>query len=76
MPSDGAHAGVNFMLRDSQSWRTRAEEYRSFAEAAKDAQVRAGYLQLARHCDSLAERQEHMEQSREPSAKKANEDFG
>ena len=46
------------MLRNSASWRDRAEEYRAFAESAKDAQVRAGYLQLARHCESLAQRHE------------------
>ena len=50
------------MLRDSQSWRTRADEYRAFADAAKDAQVRAGYIQLAKHCESLAARQEQIEQ--------------
>jgi hypothetical protein len=63
------------MLHDSQSWRTRAEEYRTFADAAKDAQVRAGYLQLARHCESLAERQEQVEQSRD-SGDKPKEQFG
>ena len=67
------------MLRDSQSWRSRADEYRAFANAAKDAQVRAGYLQLARHCDSLAARQEQLEQQRpDPSAPIAppKQDFG
>jgi hypothetical protein len=59
------------MLRDSQSWRARADEYRAFADAAKDAQVRAGYLQLARHCEALAERQEHVEQSRGSDTKEA-----
>ncbi len=44
------------MSYKSASWRDRAEEYRVFANAAKDAQVRAGYLQLARHCEALADR--------------------
>ena len=63
-------------MNGSISWRARAEEYRIFADAAKDAQVRAGYLQLARHCDSLAERQEQMQAGDPKGGDKPSQQFG
>jgi hypothetical protein len=66
------------MLHSRQSWRDRAEEYRTFADAAKDSQVRAGYIQLAEHCDALAVRQELAERTLKGSSgvTKPSQEFG
>ena len=46
-------------LEDSRPWRFRAEEYRTFADAADDDLAWLGYLQLAQYCDTMATRQDN-----------------
>jgi hypothetical protein len=41
-------------------WRNKAEEYRVFAEAAREPAARMALYKLAEDCDALALRQERM----------------
>jgi hypothetical protein len=47
-------------LEDSHPWRDRAEEYRTFANAADDDLAWLGYLQLAQYCETMAVRQDKI----------------
>ena len=49
-------------------WRNKAEEYRVFAEAAREPAARIALYKLAEDCDALALRQERMARVAVPKA--------
>jgi hypothetical protein len=45
---------------NGEQWLKRAEQYRVFAERAKDPKVRKGFLQLAQNCERIARQRERI----------------